>query len=177
MNPFHPAINIDKSIRRRRLVYNNSFSLYAGYLESYTLVGLVMYICYTLIQVNEIDAPLATILISMILIWLLSNLFFMNKLIKIKGLKEDENRSKVAEFFHSQYKNLEWTYGTRNVYLYKIEPKPIGTTKIITIIFYSDDVYLNISTLSKITGSKIALAGLYNYFKAKKHTDVLKIDL
>jgi hypothetical protein len=177
MNPFHPAINIDKSIRRERLVYNNSFGLYFDYFGCYSLAGIVMYTCYILIQVTEIDDPFATILIFIVSIWLLCNLFFMNKLLKIQGGKEDENRQKVAEFFYAQYKNLEWAYGTCNVYVYKIEPKPIGITKIITLIFYNDEVYLNISTLNKRTDSKMLLSGLYDYLKAKKYVDILKVDL
>ncbi|WP_374951495.1 hypothetical protein [Mucilaginibacter sp.] len=125
-----------------------------------------------MIQVNEIPDPLATVLFSTASIWILCSVYFVNKLSKFTGLNEKENKLKVVDFFQREFKNIKCLYYvTGYIYVYISDSKRIGITKIITLIFNNDKVYLNISTLNRRTNSKMFLTGAYDYFKAKKYIE------
>jgi hypothetical protein len=173
MDSSHLTIDIDRSIDRKRLSYRGSFSLYLEYLGRCLLAGAMLYLGNMLIQAYEITDPLASIVVVALSIWLLCSFYFANKLTKIVGSNDEENKLKVAAFLHSEYVDIECIYSGQYLYIYVIAPKPIGVTKIITLIFKESDVYLNISTLNKKTDSKIFLSVTYDYFKAKNMQKIL----
>ncbi|TSD62157.1 hypothetical protein FFF34_019555 [Inquilinus sp. KBS0705] len=173
MDSSHLTIDVDRSIDRQRLIYKSSFSLYFEYFSRCLLASCMFFLGNILIQAYEIPDPLATIIIIFLSIWLLGSLYFINKLNKIIGLNDEGNKLKVAAFLHDKFDNITCIYSSHHIYIYINEPKPIGITKIITLLFYNNEVYLNISTLNKKTDSKMFLSATYDYFKAKNIQKIL----
>ena len=179
MNPYRPAINIEKSIKRRRLVYKVTLSLVFDYLSCLFIAGVIIFFSFVILHSitdhfnSNQSFYLAFTLTSMIAILLLTNIYFNNMLVKIKAGYEANNKVDIHAILTIKFKRLNRTINKPKLSIYYQEPKFAGVNKLVTCIFYDKDIYINIATLGK-GDCLLPFSGLYNYFRAKKLTKKLK---
>lgn len=172
MTTLYP-LNVIKSILRERLIYKVTFGYIFDYLFLFLAVGFSLFVCYIFskLATNSLSQNISLFLTSIILIiitlWLFTNIYFANVLVKAKGGCVANNKVELHALLNEKFKRLNKTVDLDNLLTYYREPKIAGLSILITCIFNNDDIYLNISSLGRGDGP-LPFSGLYNYFRSKK---------
>jgi len=106
-------------------------------------------------------------ILTVLIIWMILNLILGNSLVKIKGTNVTENKRHMITTLDNFYNGL--IFQTNNEKLmrsFKPSYKPI-CGRVVTVIFESSSMYLNITKLGK-SDSPTLIHGLLNYLKAKR---------
>lgn len=161
-------IVIEKSIKRQRVVYKLSLGLVFDYMMLYFLVWIFPIISVKLIWFPSKYniQPLAFNFIMIVFdMWLLLNLYFMNKLVVVKGTVIRKNRSIIRNIIQSVCPEIVFTSGNNN--LLRAE-KTVGyqRTKIFTIVLNDDKIYINILHTYRGDGFSF-FHGISDYLKSK----------
>jgi hypothetical protein len=172
-------LNIVKSILRQRLTYKVTFSYIFDYLFLLLAVGFPLLVCYIFSKnathnlSQNTSLYLTYTILTIIALWLFTNIYFTNVLVKIKGGYTANNKVELHSLITKKFKRLNKTVELDNLVAYYREPKFAGLSILITCIFNDNDIYLNISSLGRGDGP-LPFSGLYNYFRAKKLLESLK---
>ncbi|MBD1385957.1 hypothetical protein IDJ75_11755 [Mucilaginibacter rigui] len=177
-NTLYP-LNIVKSIQRQRLAYKITFSYVFDYLFLLLAVGFSLFVCYIFLKIatdslsQNISLFLTYTILIVIALWLFTNIYFSNALVKVRGGYAANNKVELHNLITKKFKRLNKTVELDNLVAYYREPKFAGLSILITCIFNDNDIYLNISSLGRGDGP-LPFSGLYNYFRAKRLLESLK---
>lgn len=157
-----PPVNIDKSIRWKRLWFIPSVETFFTYLFWYAM-GLLLAVAFISPIFNDkiAHSPISVGLASLFSLWMLSNLFLLNKL---TSKKADIADLKII---------LDNRYGLdiqiKEKLIRSIKPTTYSRMgRAITIIIDGDKIYMNITTLLPKAGGPSPLHGLVNYLRCRQ---------
>jgi hypothetical protein len=166
-----PVVDFNKSIERKKLIYNEGKSSIFDRLFTW-FIGLTVIVVIVGILLNngfENAIPLIGIT-PVITIWMLANLLLMDALVKIPGDDINSNRKYILSSFNELFDNLEIKDSGGNIIRdikYSTNSKYNTNCRVITILFNDKDVYLNITSIIKYS-SVSPFSGWFNYLKCKQ---------
>ena len=166
-----PSVDFNKSIERRKLVYNEWKSPIFDRLFTWFIGLTVIAVVIGLLLNNGFDNSIPLICITAaITIWMLGNLLLMDTLVKIPGRDINSNRKNILSSFNELFDDLEIKDSGQNIIRdikYSTNSKYNTNSRIITILFDNKDVYLNITSIIKYS-SVSPFSGWFNYLKCKQ---------
>jgi hypothetical protein len=162
-------INIDKSIKKGRLVYMLTIELILDYIFGLiaTVLVLIGVYLYMFNATRSTSLWVAAPVFGILIMWMIANIVLAKRLIPIKQPANWQERRKLQSILNGYYPRLKSVYEDKNMAKYYQEPRVIGMSKLITIIYNKENIYLNISSLGKGDGP-LPFSGLYNYIKARR---------
>ena len=166
----YPAIDLEKSIKRHRLVYTLSFGFIFIAIVTYMMILIWLFLGFSpvlsLIQ-NTHPQLWFVILGPVVDIWLLTGIFYRDALIRIPGKNPSINRQRMSETLDAFYEDLEFQIDNDDMMRsYLPTGRPVWG-RIITVIFDKNDILLNITKLGKADNPTF-MHGLICHLKAKK---------
>jgi hypothetical protein len=159
------SINVQKSIEKRRLVYNTR-SIIADYVITY--IGSLLFItlaCILLVTKFTI-MPLGVLVIVVgFIIWMIANTILFNVLIKVDGLDIINNRTDIIKVLNNFFRlNIE---NKEQVVINDIKLSGfIHWGRVVTVILDDKSVYINIQTLGR-ADARSFFHGFTNYLKSR----------
>jgi hypothetical protein len=165
------AIDYNKSIKKKRLVYKTGYSIVFEYIW-YWLIILFSAGVVTLPAIVK-PANVSHISIYYILFcivfdfWLMLNVFFLNAFVEIQGQQKDLNKEDIINTLSEFYnlKNLN-TSGNKIIRYVRLTGFFHGG-RVVSVLLKDDIIYLNITTLLRYDGLS-CFNGLYNYYKCRR---------
>ncbi len=147
-------INLEKSIKSNKLIYNSLISKVTEIIYMIALFGSLIYMftieSFLKIEINCIETliiPVITIIIcASIIYWYLKN----DKLYREKNILNDENKLIIEKYLFQLTEQREWSFTKNSEYL-KIMNIPmweiqIGLYSKLYLIYDNDDLLLNFSS-------------------------------
>jgi hypothetical protein len=168
------SVNLEKSIRRKRLVYNLNasliFEMFFTYLTGLMLTGVIT--IPAIVKPSNISSVSIWYILFCIVFdgWIISNLILMNAMVKIEGKDSKENRLEIDIILNAEYSKLLFNASCKSVFQYSKDSSFFGSRygKRITVIFMENLVYVNIVSLGRDDQSPSLFHGLRNYLKCKE---------
>lgn len=166
-----PSVDFNKSIERKKLVYNEWKSPIFDRLFTWFIGLTVIAVVIGILLNNGFDNAIPLICIAAaITIWMLANLLLMDTLVKIQGCDINSNRKNILSSFNELFDDIEIKDSGQNIIRdikYSTNSKYNTNSRIITILFDNKDVYLNITSIIKYN-SVSPFSGWFNYLKCKQ---------
>jgi len=173
-------IIVDKSIKRKRLVFKLNAELVFNYIIMYFMTYFLPAASVDLIffpsKYNQNHwSPTSNFIMLTIDAWLLLGLYLTNKLILFKGTAFDENKSVIKEVLKYKYPKFELSENL-NIIKYGRKVEDWNRGKLITVILNDDYLYINM--LSTYRGGQFSsFNGLANYFRCRSIIKSFKLAL
>jgi hypothetical protein len=171
-------LDFQKSIQKKRVVYKMTASLLFSRLID-NLIWAACIITTILAPLNKnSDLGIWYIFFALVTIWISLGLFYMNKLVVIKGIDEVENRKKITQILNQKYATVQLYYSGQNIIHYRNENALLfGWGKQITLIYNGPNFFINLATLGRYD-IKSPFHAISNYYflkslKRKLETDFL----
>jgi len=165
------SISIDKSIEKKRLVYQFDVEIIFLYIFFYFMsLGLpVVTVMVFISDKQHHREPLMPfyIFFTFIDFWMIAGMYFANKLYQFNTSNLIEHKGEITSLLEQYYPGIE--FHTEGSNLIRGE-KELGWLKmrarIITIILTDESIYVNI--LNTYRGENFSpIQGLYNYYRSK----------
>jgi len=165
-----PEVDYEKSIKRQRLVYKPTGSVVFNKIFDYGLsiffIGIAIDGLFQSIRDHQTNI-FSLGISSLVIVWLTSNLYFNNNLVKFQGKSIEKNKEDLLntlDVFFSSYNFI--INNDEMMRSFQPHGNPIWG-RIITVLFKDDLIYLNITTLGR-SDSPTWIHGLFNFIKAKR---------
>lgn len=143
-------LDFQKSIRKKRIVYKVTVSLLFNRLIDNLIWGVLIFTTISVPLNDNNYLGISYILLALATIWISVGLFFMNKLVLIKGIDEVENRKKIIEIFNQKYASMKLYYSGQNIIHYQDEKSILlRWGQQITLIYNGTDFFINLATLGR----------------------------
>lgn len=159
-------VDIDRSIKHGRVIYNQSFvTIYIAAKIFICLVFLAIPICFFFgIMKKHTDAPASFFdAFSFIMgLWILLDLYLTGKLVCIEGVNSKDNSKAVVEFLMQHFFGLENITGTEKVKS-GLQTTFDGEVKEIIILLDEGNVYISRSTYKRYGSKRLKLNAPFDY--------------
>lgn len=170
MDLFHP-LNIEKSVRKRRLIYKLTFKLVLDYM-GYFFIGTLLYgVCFilahALFEHTNVPSLIIKLFNGLLTIWIIADVLFCSLTVKLTGRGKGRNKKALNDILNAKYKRLTRLSATNDMMRYKQEPKIAGSIYLITCLFDNDEAFINITSLGKGSGF-LPFNGLFNYLQSRR---------
>jgi len=158
------------------MIYRLTGGLVFDYVLMYFLAWILPLISIKLILFpsKHDQSPLILHLIFMLIdAWLIISLYFMNKLVTVKGQQLEKKKNEIMSVLRDKYPDVSFTSGNPNLIRGK---KEVGylRERIITMILEENNIYINILNTYRGTGFSF-FHGLFNYFKSQKLANDIRL--
>jgi len=161
------SIEINESIRKKRLIYRlNGFALsYYIIVSSFVYVLIIaIFLFVSVVSFSQGEIVFAC-LVMLFVAWMIANFILVNKLTKISGCGINENRALIIKVLNVYYSDLKLQDSGQMLVRDIKYSGPVSSGRCITIIFNSNDFYINIQTLRWDEPSPFH--GLFHYLKCQ----------
>jgi hypothetical protein len=159
-------INLEKSIRQKRLIYNISISYILELVLDYIIWLGLLSVSVGIIVDNQ-GQIILKIIFLIIALWLIVGLWFKNKLVPVSGGDLKNNREMIISLFNNKFPKSQLDKTNEKVIYYEKGVGLFNWGKTITIIFDANSVYINWITLGRFDIKSPFHAPL-NYFELRK---------
>ncbi|SHN34820.1 hypothetical protein [Mucilaginibacter sp. OK098] len=134
-----PSVDFNKSIERKKLVYNEGDSSIFDRLFTWFIGLTVIVVVIGILLNNGFDNAIPLIgITAAITIWMFANLLLMDKLVKIPGNDINSNRKNILSSFNELFDDLEIKDSGQNIIRdikYSTNSKYNTNSRVITILF------------------------------------------
>ena len=166
-------VDFDKSVVEERLKFRHTLEGIFSRIADY-FFALILPVSSILAITNkrnfEHDTSVSfffTFIFVLISIWCLLGLFLMNKLVKIEGNNLEFNRKRIIEILTKEFPKNNFNLSGERIIISRASSGLFSWCKIITILFYNENVYLNITTLGRFD-IRSAFHAVTNFRRCKK---------
>jgi hypothetical protein len=168
-----PTVNVDKSIKHKRLIYKVAVGIFLDYFFTYLGGSILVICCFAPNFTDKNHAPLIFVVISCtIAIWMIANLILLNALVKFDGKDLTTNRKDINSVLNAYYSGYTLVSTDKLIRSVKLSTN-FRWGKIITVILEGETMYLNITTLGRGDGPS-PFHGLYNYTRCRSIVKIIK---
>ncbi len=169
-------IDIEKSLKTKRLVYNGSFGqMLWVYFSSYAgCVGTIAFFFVVLSQTFYKSHPLpVSIFLTLLTSFVIINAYFINKLYIDKSTDKNFNLLLVKQELESSYNNIQINDTSSNILIAKTKASFWAFDRTFIILFDKENIAINLSVFGR-GEMKYCLIAISNYYKCKKILNNLK---
>ena len=145
-------IDIPRSIQKRRLTYKMTAELILSNILDNSI--WILFLGATFLALcnknnyikHGLTFPIIAVTIGM---WIIVGLYFINKLIAVDGLTQDENRKRIIEIVKNKFPKLAMNGTGQSIIRFKKEIGIFNWGREITIIFNKNEFFINYTTFGR----------------------------
>ena len=173
MDTYYP-INYDKSIKKRRLIYDLSLTVIWSYILCYfnavVLLAMISVLSDWLFSNNSIGTTyflVAVFFLVILIFFLTTNFILLNRTIKIDGIEKEANKNDMVTVLEQYYKLNNLDTNQDNMIRDARLSRSMRLGRVVTCLFDGHSVFLNITRLERYNTFS-PLSCVFNYYKCKR---------